>query len=297
MARALLVALPALWAVSYFFPPLNHDVAALLQFAQRMLHGERLYAELIDVNPPMIFLLDTIPVAAAELLRLSTVACFVVFVLALVVTSFAASLRLLASVDDARQPVGALLWPAVIAFVLLAYPMHSFGQREHLLLIFALPYVLIAAARAEGDVVPRGAAASAALFALIGITLKPYYAVVPLALELLVLTRAGWRAWARSPQPWLIMAGCVAYLGAVALWLPDYYRVIVPLVAQCYDQFAVAAWLDLFTRDQVPALLLPLAPLAVIAWRLPEARLARAMVCLTVAATAAGLLQGKGWDY
>src|SRR5580698_1064357 len=68
-ARLALVALPWLWAVGYFFPPLNHDVAALLQFAQRMLHGERLYVDLIDINPPMIFLLDTVPVAIAEALR------------------------------------------------------------------------------------------------------------------------------------------------------------------------------------------------------------------------------------
>jgi hypothetical protein len=262
-----------------------------------MLHGERLYTDLIDINPPMIFALDTIPVALAELARLSVVASFVGFVLALAAASFVASVALLRRHGALGQPVGALLWPAVIAFVLIAYPMHSFGQREHLLLIFTLPYVLSAAARAEGDAPSRGGALAIALFALVGITLKPHFALVPLALELLVLARAGWRACVLSPQPWLILAGCIAYLGAVALWLPDYYAVIVPLVAQCYEQVSVASALDLITRDQVPALALPLIPLAVIGWRMPEARLTRALVCLTVAATGAGLLQGKGWDY
>ena len=44
-------------------PPLNHDVAAVLNFAERMLAGERLYADLIDVNPPLIFVLNLLPAA------------------------------------------------------------------------------------------------------------------------------------------------------------------------------------------------------------------------------------------
>jgi hypothetical protein len=297
VARALLIAVPALWAIGYFFPPLNHDVAALLQFAQRMLDGERLYVDLIDINPPMVFLLDTIPVALAELAKLPVVTCFVAFVLALAAVSFVATTALLDRLGEGRRPLDGLLWPALIGFVLLVYPMHSFGQREHLLLIFALPYALVAATRADGQTLPRGAATAAALFALVGIALKPHFALVPLALELLVLARAGWRAWARSPQPWLILAGCVGYVGATRLWLPAYFGVILPLVAQCYEQFSVATLLDLATRDQVPALLLPQIPLAVIAWRLPNSRLARAMVALALGATGAGLLQGKGWDY
>ncbi len=297
LARAVLVAVPALWAIGYFFPPLNHDVAALLQFSQRMLHGERLYVDLIDINPPMIFLLDTIPVAFAELARLPVVPCFVVFVLALAALSLAASTALLNRLGEGRRPLDALLWSALIGFVLLVYPMHSFGQREHLLVIFALPYSLAAAARADTTTLPQRAAVASALFALPGIALKPHFALVPLALELLVMARAGWRAWARSPQPWLILAGCLVYVVGVRLVGPAYFSVILPLAAACYEGVGGASLLDLATGDQVPALVLPLIPLAVIAWRLPHARLARAMVALTLAATAAGLLQGKGWDY
>ncbi len=296
-ARALLLALPFAWAIAYFFPPLNHDVGALLQFSQRMLHGERLYVDLIDINPPMIFLLDVIPVGLAQLTRLPLAASEVVFVLALIVISLTACIALLNRLGEGRRPLDTILWPALIAFVMLVYPMHTFAQREHLLLVFTLPYALVAAARADAQALPRGAAIATALFALPGIALKPHFALVPLALELMVLARVGWRAWARNPQPWLILAGLIAYLGAVALWLPEYFTVIVPLVAQCYDQLNVATLLDLTTRDQVPALILPLVPIAVIAWRLPAARLSRAMVALVLAATAAGLLQGKGWDY
>src|SRR3954447_24205966 len=153
--RLALVALPLLWAIGIFFPPLNHDVAALLQFAERMLHGERLYVDLVDINPPAIFLLDAVPVALAEALRLPVVPTFIAAVLALCAVSFGLSIRLLNRLGDGKRPLGALLWPAVLAFVLVAYPLHSFGQREHLLLVFTLPYALAAAARADGRALPQ----------------------------------------------------------------------------------------------------------------------------------------------
>jgi hypothetical protein len=298
VARVALLVLPWLWAIGYFFPPLNHDVAALLQFAQRMLQGERLYVDLIDINPPMVFLLDTVPIALAGLVKLPIVACFTVFVLALCGITVAACIRLLA-LRPGDQALGALLLPALIGFTLLIYPMHSFGQREHLLLVFALPYALTAAARADASrpALSYRLEIAIALYALIGIMLKPYYAAVPLALELIVLGHRGISQWARSPQPWLILAGCIAYLGAVWLWLPDYFRVIVPLVAQCYERLDPATLLGLLIQDQAPALLLPLVPLAVIAFRMPGAHLSRAMVALVLAGAASGILQGKGWDY
>jgi hypothetical protein len=301
VARLALIALPWLWAIGYFFPPLNHDVGALLQFAQRMLHGEHLYVDLIDINPPMIFLLDSLPVAIAESLRLSTVTCLTLFVLALCGVTTVWSTWLLGRLDDRRHELGTALWPALIGFVLIVYPMHSFGQREHLLLVFALPYLAAAALRAGADAPRRrlgaGLQIAIALYALVGITLKPYFALVPLALELVVLGQIGLARWARSPQPWLILLGCCVYVGAVALWLPDYFRVIVPLVAQCYEQTDLGGLFGLLIQDQAPALLLPLIPLGVIAFRLPDARLSRGLVGLVLAATLAGLAQGKGWDY
>ena len=71
---ALLHRLPALLPALLFVPmvlapPLNHDVAAVLQFSQRWLAGEHLYSDLIDVNPPLIFVLNLIPRGLRRLLR------------------------------------------------------------------------------------------------------------------------------------------------------------------------------------------------------------------------------------
>src|SRR5437879_5027889 len=58
LLRLLPALLPALLFVPFMLaPPLNHDVAAVLSFSERWLAGEQLYSDLIDVNPPLIFVL------------------------------------------------------------------------------------------------------------------------------------------------------------------------------------------------------------------------------------------------
>jgi hypothetical protein len=52
-------------------PPFNQDAAAVLQWSQRWLGGERLYIDLIDVNPPLIFVLNLIPAVLARWLPLN----------------------------------------------------------------------------------------------------------------------------------------------------------------------------------------------------------------------------------
>src|SRR5262245_951842 len=68
--RAAARLLPALVPVLLFVPivlvpPVNHDVAAVLAFSERWFAGEHLYTDLIDVNPPLIFILNLIPAALA----------------------------------------------------------------------------------------------------------------------------------------------------------------------------------------------------------------------------------------
>ena len=45
-----LIALQIVWLAGYFFPPINHDVAAILDVSARWVNGEKLYVEVIDEN-------------------------------------------------------------------------------------------------------------------------------------------------------------------------------------------------------------------------------------------------------
>src|SRR5580658_4592809 len=86
--RTALRMLPALLPVLLFVPfvlapPINHDVAAVLSFSERWLAGEHLYSDLIDVNPPLIYVLNLLPAAIAAATGLDAVialqGCLVAF--------------------------------------------------------------------------------------------------------------------------------------------------------------------------------------------------------------------------
>ena len=133
----LLAGLPALaFLLAALAPPINHDVAAVLNFSGRWLQGERLYVDLIDVNPPLIFVLNIIPAALAEILPLTAVQCFILCVLLLMLGAAMLTLRVLAALRLA--PLLRHVTQAAMALTLLGAG-YDFGQREHLMLIMALP--------------------------------------------------------------------------------------------------------------------------------------------------------------
>ena len=171
---ALLPALPFL--VSALLPPLNHDVAAVLNFSGRWLDGERLYADLIDVNPPLIFILNLLPAAMGEWLPVNPVTALVLCVLGLMGGSFALCWRLLPRLG--LPPVMRVVAAGTLPITMLGAG-YDFGQREHLMLIAALPYLVLAALRAEGGRAPPGLTLGVALLAAAGFALKPHFLAIP----------------------------------------------------------------------------------------------------------------------
>jgi len=285
-----------LWGASVLFPPLNHDAAAILFWAQRMVAGDRLYVDLIDVNPPMIFWLNLLPAWLAAKTGLSAAQLLSGGLVLAIVASMAFCRRLVPDLSEDIGPSGQVLLPVVALFVLLIYPAHSFAQREHILLIAALPYLLASAGR--GGLAPLSArkrAASAVLIA-IAVCMKPHFAILPLLMEAWVLSRMGWRRWLSAPTPWLIAGIGVAYIAASWLLHPAYFAAL-PAFLSTYAQAEAGTGWRLLSGDQVPALLIGGVIGGIMAFRILPNRLAQALTLFVAATTIAGALQGKGWDY
>ena len=54
-----------------YAPYLNHDVAQYISMGQMIVDGSLPYTGVVDINPPMIFYISSIPVLIANLLRRS----------------------------------------------------------------------------------------------------------------------------------------------------------------------------------------------------------------------------------
>ncbi len=283
----ILLGLP--WLIAACFPPLNHDSAAVLTWAQRMVAGERLYVDLIDVNPPMIFWLNLPPAALGAITGLGAAPLLILWYAALGAVGLTLALPGLSHLISAGERFG-LLAAAVGALLIL--PAHSFSQREHLLLILALPYLLHALGRAAGRF-DRRMMATAALFAL-AVCLKPHFLLLPAAIEAYLLAQRGARVSLRDPTVAIMVGVGLLYTAAVALLTPDYFTVILPMLAALYTG-ASADWQGMLLSAPVLPLLIAAPLLGGLTWRYGAAP--RLLLIFTLAATAAGAAQLKGWDY
>ena len=283
-----------LFAAVVAMPPMNHDVAAVLSFAERWLAGEVLYVDLIDVNPPLIFVLNLLPAGLARWLGVDAVAALKACLMAMVLAMWALSLLVR---DRAAEPpvTRAVLdvLPGLVGFG----SGYDFGQRETMMAALAVPYLLAAVRRAEGGR-PRGRMAAAALAAL-GFALKPHFLVIPALVELAVLAGA-WRrrgrAAVRDPVPWVMAAVWAAYAMSLPLVFPQYLGSVVPLVMDLYlDNGGQTPW-GLLLMPRMGTVLMLVVPLSVLAWR-QAAALPRVLALAAIGALVSALAQHKGWSY
>lgn len=291
-AAALLPAV--LYLLTVLAPPLNHDVAAVLNFAERWLAGERLYSDLIDVNPPLIFVLNLVPAALAAWTPLGGVQALLLCLLTLCALSW----RLVTALRRGRGE-GAVEAAVLSALVplLLVVAGYDFGQREQVMAVCALPYCVLAARRIEGLPTPRGLVLGVTLLAGLGFALKPHFLALPALVEGLVLLRVGPRRALRDPVPWGMAGLWLLYLASIPVLFPDYFGYVVPLVWDYYLDLGAFSALAVLVSDKLgPGLLLLLAVLAVTA-RPRAGALAQALAAATAGAFLSAWVQHKGWTY
>ena len=287
---------PLPWVIVYFLPPINHDAAALLHFASRWLAGERLYVDLVDINPPLIFVLNLIPAAIDRLTPINGPTALTLCTLGWIAIGFALFWRLL---DTRAEPAGSLrryLMPPLMLFLMIAYPGTEFAQREQLMIVAALPYLLLAEARMTGTSVPRRLMIATALFAGFGYALKPHFLLIPVLVEACVLTAVGWRRLVRDPVPWLMVLLFALYALFIVAVTPRYLDSVVPLAMNQYLTLGgLGAW-GVLLKSQLNAtaiLFVPLAAAALVVAR-PLAKLA---AVASIAGIVIAMVQAKGWPY
>lgn len=265
------------------------DVSWLITFSEKILDGRRPYVDVIELNPPASILLYLGPTAVARLIGLWPEFAVAAFGFA----SVAASLTLLGSMLSRLQAGEASRNKIVLiaAAILALLPARVFDQRDHLALVFGLPFFALLALKAEGRRTPLFIALAAGIGAGLMICVRPHLALAMIGPVLVAFRRRGWRA-AASPE--LAAAGGVACLYGVAVvaLFPAFLENVLPMTAAVYVP----------AREPLVALL---ASPGVIAW------IVLALVALwakgdaftasfgwaSVGALASYFIQGKGWPY
>ncbi|MFN4282551.1 MAG: hypothetical protein ACK4NA_07920 [Alphaproteobacteria bacterium] len=292
--------LPIAWVIAYLAPPLNHDVAVILAIADRWLGGERMYVDLIDVNPPLIFMLNLIPAALSRVTGMDDTQALVVCVTALAAWSVHVSWRMfpaLAGADAASARSQRMIFLPLALFLAIVYPGEMFAQREHIMLLAAVPYVLLAAARYEGIDEPRGRVVAIALIAGLGFALKPHFLAIPVLIELYLLTARGWRKTFSDIVPWIVLGVMAAYVAVAWIVTPEYFTSVLPLVFDSYEEIGGNHPAHVLYNRLLAPFLLMLLPLTVAAFLVPLSPLVRMTALAAIGGVVSGVMQAKGWPY
>lgn len=275
-----------LWAAVFWSGPLVNDVAWQLWIGRQMNGGASLYGDILEVNPPLWFWIG------AGIERLSSVTgmagerWLALSFLTYAVLSLLLTLRL---IDERREQ-----WALALALALCLFLTSPYAhlQREQFLLIAVLPYVALAARRAEGRPVPRGLALAVGLLAAPGLALKHHFLIFPALIE-------GWLIWRRKrvdvrAEHVALASAALAYAAAVLLFAPSYLGTMLPLLRAGYHGYNPSLWTLLFQPGIVVALF---ALVAALLGRERLGALGEAAAVGTAAFALVFIVQGKNFHY
>jgi len=282
---ALSMVLAVLAAVALSGAYVNHDAAWYLYMSGRWLDGATLYRDVVDTNPPLIVWLSTPPVAVARALGTPAPALFKVWVFMVALAALAVCWR---SIRRQSQSL-AFATTAGLVFLCLLYPKGDFGQREHVAVLLALPYVVTTADRAASR--SRAAAVAIGIAGGLGFAIKPHFVLAWVAVEAAALF--WFRLGFRRPQLIAAAVTIVTYAALVLTLTPAYLHVLQQ-VREVYGGLDSEA--SLLRVPAVQVWTASAMAVAAIRWRSGD----RTPILLFAAATgflAAALLQFKGWTY
>lgn len=276
----------------------NHDNSWLLYLVGEYLKGARLYVDLIEVNPPLIIFLYVPPVWIAQLLSLEVINIFYTYVFALAMASCWLCCCFLLTKSAINRWVVAL----IIIIALFVLPRGDFGQREHLMVMFSLPYIFLIMRRVEGQPCNKVLATFIGLLALLGFGLKPYFLIVPAVLEAYLLLSSRNLKQIFRPETWSLGLGLVGYVGVIFLFTPDYITFVVPMALEVYNQAFTNSYMKVIFRQELIFIVLLMTTGGILLYQkrvFPSSVFALflALFLSGCAAYVMYVMQMKGWRY
>lgn len=270
---------------------LNHDIAWYLIATRSWLGGAELYINIIEVNPPLNFYFTLPAIWLADLFEISDTNGEY---LALALLHFLV-LRWCSTI--ARDDLGfssarrALLLCGIAAALVLP-ALGNFGQREHVMVILTLPWLL---GELASTPTPIRSQVTRAGMAALGVCLKPHFIVFPLAISTLKALQQ------RSLRPLLstvnltFLAVGLGYIVFVALVHPAYLSQIVPVAREVYGAYA-APFDTVLSRVSIEMLFVSIPLLVVLSGRMRQ-REAGLIAAAALAGLGSYFLQGTGFGY
>jgi hypothetical protein len=270
------------------------DPLWLMELCRRLLEGQTAYVDFLENSPPFAILIYMPPVLASHFLGVNQDHAFVAYVAILALASLSASAWIL----RAAGQIALIGWlPALTATAaLLVLPDYMYGQRDHIVLILALPWLACIGLRASGRDPSRGAATASGIVAGLIFAIRPHYALSFLLVVAFVGRRRGLRALASFGEVIFAVFSAVASVVASIVLFPDYFTKMAPLALDVYARDRVMI-IPLFVNPAVVAS--ALLGVALFTWRkkVRNQPLAAVLVAAAIGVLISYFIQGKWFAY
>ena len=226
-----LVGFFTLWLVLLFQIRIGADVAWLTQAAEHFLRGQSMVEYFFETNPPLSVLIY-LPVALLKQLGLSSWTALNIFVLTLTVFSFFSSRYFLRFWDI--PPIIKSLFLLGFFFVVTCLSSFDYGQRDHMLAIMLLPFVLGQLSITFGH--KPNSPFRLLTFILVSpfILIKPHYGLIPTAVLIHRLIKTRSLKLVLDSDFIVLALATLSYIAVVLLVFPDFVSVILPATFDLY---------------------------------------------------------------
>jgi hypothetical protein len=272
------------------------DVSYLIHASHQLWRGEHYGVEIFETNPPMILYLY-LPVVFIKNVFLTSVQfalrSYVILLATLSITTSFILLKKLVPRDLFYQNCMIITG----LFVLLLLPVHAFGQREHIFLIFIFPYLFSVALYLEKKSLHPALQLLISVMAALGFAIKPFFLIPLFFIECYVIfyKKDLWALFRLSNM--VIACVFVLYFISIVVWQKGYFDIILPMVMKYYFPFFSRSWIETFSEENV---LFCLAMIVVffMFYRLDQYKILGMIFCLATAGMVIGyIIPKQSWYY
>ncbi len=227
---------------------LSGDVGYLMHASEQLLRGGQYATDFFETNPPMILYLYAPCYLLKYYLAVSDATAFRIYIFLGSCLSAGFCYVLLKQIlkNESAAFTYFLFYTLLIIFFIL--PSLAFGQREHLLIILIMPYLLASVLIFKKEKLSYSLRFLIGCMAGVGFALKPFFLVTFGLVELYGFIK---NMTIIRLECLVILLIFIVYGLSIYLWQPDYLTIILPLVARYYLPFSKQSIIIFFAPPYV----------------------------------------------
>jgi len=204
------------WVQELWRFPFNHDNGFILDTSRRLLAGEKLYTDIPEVNPPLIYLIGSGIALISQMSGIHEILvwrfCFLLAITLVIL--FTVHLLKGNGWELENEKCQSFIW--ILIALCFCYSGYDFSQREHIAAVFFLPYIAVCEGRALGRPAQGKKALLSGLIAGFAFSLKPFFLLVFCLVEIYM-----WTVLRKIGRPWVRLENITfaAFSGGFLIWV------------------------------------------------------------------------------